>query len=427
VWKVASVGFLEEWTEFAGTTLPLPDKIARISTSVDGKVRAVLPGSGDQRPAEGKKVEAGTVVVQLDTSVIEETLASAEKKQTSAQLAVKGAEVEVERLRKLLQDPVTAKAVPAVDRERADLALKDAQAKLDSAIKDVDALKAQMKLYTLTAPITGRLGRLLVVPGQALGVGAAVADVVDVDEQIDVICFVPPRVIGRLKVGQQAHTGGADKKPEEETPGEVIFIADQAEPDTGNFAVKVRFANADKRLRANSVVRLSLLMDGKECVSLPETAVQQDTEKPTVVVVTDIKEEENKEVVKQIDNLQKQQKEAAQRGDEKKAAELGREIEKLEKLRVTTKGVARRVKATLGLKSRHQHQIEIVDLIDDGEEEPDKPKPEFKLQDGQWYALEFEIKDGQRQLKRRDVAQFVTEGGEGVQSGDVVKFKVDED
>jgi RND family efflux transporter MFP subunit len=443
VWKVASVNFLQEWTEFAGTVVPLPDRLARITAPVEGKVASVLTGDNGKPVAEGQRVEPGTVLVKLDTTVAEANLAKLVDTQRALQAEEEQAQIDAELaqreltrlqdLKKMETGGVTL--VQKVELDRAASALKSAEAKFKAAglrtvagAKEVEAARKQLALYTLTAPIAGQLGRIQVAVGQCCTIGTPVADIVNVDEQIDVICFVPPRLIGRLKLGQRAHTGGADKNPQEEARGEVIFIADQAEPDTGNFAVKVRFANADKRLRANSVVRFSLLLqDGKECVSLPETAVQQDTDPPTVVVVTDIKVEENKEVVKQIDNLQKQQKEATERGDEKKAAELGREIEKLEKNRVTTKGVARRVKAEPGLKSRHQHQIEIGGLTDTDEEEGDKLRLLFELENGQWYALEFELKDGQRHLKRRDVAQFVIEGADGVQSGDIVKFKVDED
>jgi multidrug efflux system membrane fusion protein len=391
-WESASTVALEEWTEFAGTTMPLPDRVARITAPVEGKVVSVLPGDNGKPVAEGQKVDPGTVLVKLDTTIAEANLAKLVATQEALQVAAGLAERKLMRLENLKKTETGGQIlVPQSDLDDAAGAVKDANAKVKAGAKEVEAARTQLSLYTLKAPIAGQLGRVLVAVGQTLSVGTPVTDIVNVDEQIDVICFVPPRLIGRLKVGQQARTGGADKKPEEEPPGEIIFIADQAEPDTGNFAVKVRFANADKRFRANTVVRLSVFTDGKECVSLPETAVQQDTETPTVVVVTDDHVETNKE------------------GKEER------------------KGVARRVKAELGLKSRHQHQIEIVRLYDDGEEEPGKPKPEFKLQNGQWYALEFEIKDGQRRLKRSDVAQFVTEGAEGVQSGDVVKFKVDED
>jgi multidrug efflux pump subunit AcrA (membrane-fusion protein) len=196
-----------------------------------------------------------------------------------------------------------------------------------------------------------------------------VADIVDLDEQIDVLCFVPPALVGKLRLGQPARSGGFDTPPGAvEAEGEVTFIADQAEPETGNFAVKVRFANADAHLRANRVLRIRVLTTpGKECLNIKESAVQEDDEQPTVVIVTDVKTGTN-----------------AEGKDE-------------------TTGVARRMKVVLGMRDRTLHQVEILRLADP-EKDPAK----------RWAG---EVKD----------ALFVVEGGQGLQTGDAVKLEADED
>jgi RND family efflux transporter MFP subunit len=290
------------------------------------------------------------------------------------------AAAEVDRLRQLQQTdtpgPGGRPLVSAADRFKADVALKDAQSKLQAAgnrlaagTKEQDALRAQLKLHTLTAPIGGRVGRIQVVRGQTLAVGTPVADIVDLDEQIDVLCFVPPALVGKLKVGQPARSGGFDAPPGTvEAEGEVVFIADQAEPETGNFAVKVRLANADAHLRANRVLRIRVLTaPGKECLNIKESAVQEDDETPTVVIVTDVKVGKN-----------------ADGKDE-------------------TTGIARRMKVVLGMRDRTLHQVEILRL-EDPEKDPAK----------RWTG---EVKD----------ALFVVEGGQGLQTGDAVKLEADED
>jgi multidrug efflux pump subunit AcrA (membrane-fusion protein) len=395
-WEGPLQGALEEWTEFVGATTPLTDRVARVSAPVEGRVVAVLPGSLGKPILEGQQVEKGTALVLLDTTVIRANLAKLmaaqevlQEEQKQAHYAVELAANEVERLRKLKEEEdrrtretsngVRIPLASAVDREKADIALKDAQSKLRAAAgritagaKEVEALQEQLNLYTLTAPIRGRLSRIQVVVGQALAVGAPVADVVDLDEQIDVLCYVPPSLVGRLKVGQPARTGPVEKNPsapaEVEAEGQVQYIAPQAEPETGNFAVKVRFSNKEAHLRANRVLRLRVLMKpGKECLSLPESAVQEDEVPPTVVVVTDVKTTKNAE---------------------------GKE---------ETTGVARRLQVTLGLRDRTLHQVEIVSL-EDPEKDPAK----------KWQG---EIKD----------ALFVVEGGTGLQTGDAVKLEVEGD
>jgi len=101
-----------------------------------------------------------------------------------------------------------------VDRLKADVALKDAQSKLKGAsgslfagVKELDSLRAQLKLHTLSSPIGGRVGRAQVVRGQTLTVGTPVAEVIDLDDSIDFISYVPPGQIGKLKVGQPVPDG----------------------------------------------------------------------------------------------------------------------------------------------------------------------------------------------------------------------------
>jgi RND family efflux transporter MFP subunit len=392
-WEGALQSALKEWTELVGTTMPLPDRVARVTAPVEGRVLSVLTGADGKPVVEGQRVDKGTVLVQLDATIIKANLAKLEAaqevfpaEQKQAQYALDLATLDVNRLRKLKEEDDKRRAgtvggiptVSPVDLERAAIALKDAQAKFEvsksrqaAGAKEVEALKAQLQLYTLAAPISGRIGRIQVVPGQTLAVGTAVAEVVDLDEQIDVLCFVPASMVRKLEVSQQAWSGPTEKDPastEPEATGEIIYIADQAEPETGNFAVKVRFDNKEAHLRSNRVLRLHVKTHPtKECLSLPEAAVSEDEEVPTVVIVEDIKQEKN--------------------ADGKEEAV----------------GTARRLQAVLGVRDRKLHQVEILRL-----EDPDKESKK------KWTG---EVKD----------QQFVVEKGQGLQTGDKVKLEVEEE
>ena len=207
---------------------------------------------------------------------------------------------------------------------------------------------------------------------KAISVGTPVAEVVDLDERIDVLCYVPPSMVSRLKVGMQARTGALEKDSsattEAEADGEIAFIAEQAEPETGNYAVKARFSNKEAHLRANRVVRICVLTKpGRECVSLPIAAVQEDEEKPTVVIVLEEKRKNEKT------------------GEEE------------------TVFVARRLEVELGVRDRKLQLVEIVSLTD-----PEKNSAK------KWHGA---IED----------AQFVVEGGQGLQTGDLVKLDAETD
>src|SRR5262249_24438720 len=154
------------------------------------------------------------------------------------------------------------------------------------------AIDEQLDLYTLRVPIAGRLGIVQVVPGQTLAIGTVVAEVVDLAE-IDVLAYVPPATAARLATDQSARLASARDAPAP-LAGKVVFIAVQAQPETGNFAVKVRFPNKDLKMRANSVARVQVQTRPEEQRwMVPESALQEDQDPPAIVVVQDVKTEKH--------------------------------------------------------------------------------------------------------------------------------------
>jgi RND family efflux transporter MFP subunit len=370
-----------EWADLFGTTLPLPNRSARVSTTVEGHVLSVLGDGNGPAVVEGQRVEKGQVIVQMDDRVLratraklQATLDELKEHQKQAGYAVELATIDVNRLRELSQGGSTGGAVPLVSKvelEKAVVMQKDARSKMkagedkDAAARaDLKAVDEQLKFYTLRAPIAGRLGIVNAVPGQTLSPGTVVADVVDLD-QIDVLCYSPPAVAARLALGQRAklsleETASADAKDAIE--GKIAYIAVQSQPETGNVAVKVRFPNPDLRLRANAVVRVFVLTRPEQKrLTIPEAAVMEDLEVPTVVAAVDVETEK--------------------KGDEE--VKLGK---------------ARKLHAALGVRDRDRRVVEILGLEDPATKEKVDPRGVL----------------------------FVTEGGHGLQDKDVVEVRNEE-
>jgi RND family efflux transporter MFP subunit len=372
------------WTELVGSTQPLPDHVARISAAVEGRVVAV-PGHGAAKGVcEGQEVKAGDVIVQLDDQVIQANRAKAEaalrdldEQLKQAEIAEKLAKLTIdskEALRKRMVQLGASQDLGASELElsQARLALEDAQSKQRGLVAkvacgkaDLKMLEEQLRFYTLRAPISGRLGMVQVVPGQVLSVGTPVAEIVDLSE-IDVVSFVPPYVAGQLAQNQPARVVKEEEGQDDSSApqGKVVFIALQAQADTGNFPVKVRLPNPDLRLRANTVVRVQVqTQPEKERLTIPETALMEDQDPPAVIIV------EHLEVKKNADGK-----------DEKR-------------------GKARKLVAKVGLRDRRWHVVEILGL-----EDPEK-KQTVPLQD----------------------VLFVIEGNHGLQDGDDVKLDEEEE
>jgi RND family efflux transporter MFP subunit len=295
--KSAQKEVLGEWTELLGTTEPLPGKGAHLSAAVAGQVVSVLGDGKAAAVVEGQEVAKDQVIVRLDDAVARASRDRAKaaldelaEQGKQAQFAVELAKIEVQSLEKALGDGTSGTAAGFISRIELDkkrLLLKDAESrqravtdKVKTAQAELQVLEAQLALYTLRAPIAGRLGQIHVALGQTLAAGTQVAEILDLGE-IDVLCFAPPHVVGRLRLEQPARLGGEPK-----AAGKVRFIAVQAQTETGSFAVKVHFLNPGHRLRSGRVQRVEIeTQPSKERLVIPEAALLEDQDPPRVVVV----------------------------------------------------------------------------------------------------------------------------------------------
>jgi RND family efflux transporter MFP subunit len=365
-----------EWTELIGATQPLPGRAARITAPVEGHVLTILQDEKGRPIAEGQTVTPGQLIARLDDRVAraqrDKLLASLDELvelRKQADLAQQLANLEVDRLTKLNPSGSSAVSLPLISKfelDKAKLALQDAEsrqrgvaAKEKTLRSELRALEIQLEYYQLRAPIAGILGPIQIVPGQTLAIGAAVADVTDLAE-LDLVAFAAPRAAQKLAVNQDAWYAGADATAAKNDPrGKVIFIAEQAQPDTGNLLVKVRFPNQDRRLRANQVTRAQVLTQPeKQRLTVPEAALMEDQEPPLVVVADNVKMQKNPET--------------------KKDEQVGE---------------ARKLVVHLGVRDRSRHVIEILGLED--------PKTNKDV------PVEGTL--------------FIVEGGHGLQDGDLLK------
>jgi RND family efflux transporter MFP subunit len=366
-----------EWTELLGTTQPLPNRSARISAAVEGHVLSVLGDGTGSAVVEGQQVKPEQIVVQLDDRVVRAnrdklraTLKDLDEQQKQAGFALELATIDVRRLEDLQQNKSSNASVPLVSRvelEKARITQKDAEskqksatAKRDAAMADLKGLDRQLDFFALKSPIAGRLGIVQAVPGQTLTPGTVVADVVDLSE-IDVLSYAPPATAAKLALDQPARLVlGENADLSKPLQGKVVFIGVQALPETGNVAVKIRFANPDFGMRANSIVHVNVLTQPeRERLTIPEAVLSEDRDVPTVVVVEDVKTEK--------------------KGEEE-----------------TKLGKARRLEAKIGVRDREHHVVELI-ALEDPEKKKEKVSPDGLL--------------------------FVTEGGQGLKNDDKVKVE----
>lgn len=218
-------------------------------------IGAELPGKVVKIAFEaGAVVNAGDVLVQLDTSTEEAQLRSAE---ASAALA----KANLARARDLRQTNTNAPM---------DLDVAESQAK--QTVAQVENIRTVIAKKNIRAPFAGRLGLRLVNLGQILKDGDPIATLQTMDP-IYVNFALPQQRLPQLVVGNVIRLR-SDAAPGQAFEGKVTAISPEVDPVTRNFRVQATFANRDEKLRAGMFVSVDVMLPTKTRVlAIPATSV----------------------------------------------------------------------------------------------------------------------------------------------------------
>ncbi|PYQ02035.1 MAG: efflux transporter periplasmic adaptor subunit [Acidobacteria bacterium] len=232
-------------------------------------VSADLPGIVDRIAFDsGHAVQAGEVLVQLDTRQEEAQLVAAEAQRDLTRL-------NFERARGLAEQGIVAKA----DFDRAEAENKQAEAR-------VGEIRATIQRKRIRAPFSGILGIRQVNLGQYLSAGDAVVSLQSL-RPIYVNFAVPQQEVSRLRVGGEVSVS-AEGIPGLVT-GRITAIDSIVNEGTRNVGVQATFANDDGRLRPGMFVETKIdLGAGTSVIALPASAINYAPYGDSVFVVADV-------------------------------------------------------------------------------------------------------------------------------------------
>jgi membrane fusion protein (multidrug efflux system) len=214
----------------------------------------------------GARVQAGAVLVELDTSVEEANLRASQALLVQAQRAL-------ERARSLRAKNANSQA---------DLDAATANERVAAA--NVESLRAGIARMKVTAPFSGVAGIRAVNVGQYLSPGTAVVPLFAMDP-IYINFNVPQRSLGELRVsGQVAVIVDAFPQP---FIGSITTINPQIDPTTRNVEVQATIPNPSEQLRPGMFARVTADLDQEEqIVAVPVSAIQFAPFGDSVFVVT---------------------------------------------------------------------------------------------------------------------------------------------
>jgi len=283
--------------------LPQPLSLKAVGTvepleavSVRAQVGGVIT---EVRFSEGQEVRAGQTLFQIDPRPFRVALDAAEAQlaRDSSQLA--NAQVQARRYSDLVQkDYVTQEQYDAAQTE---VEVLRSTVQVDKAA--VEQARLNLGYASVSAPISGRTGSLLVKRGNVVRANDAALVVINQMRPIRVSFAVPE---SQLSIVQRYAAGGkrlqAIVRPSKdsgasEQRGHLTFLDNAVDPSTGTVTLKAEFLNADASLLPGQFVDTELVLDVEaDAITVPASAVVTGQEGSFVFVVAADKKAEKRPV-----------------------------------------------------------------------------------------------------------------------------------
>ena len=287
------VGVITAQPESVGLTTELP---GRLEASRVAQVRARATGILQKRVfTEGSDVRAGQVLYRVDAGPYDAARQSAQAQLAQAQATLANASGVVTRYRPL----VAANAVSKQEFDAAVAAEKAAQAQVAAARAALRTADINLGYATVTAPISGRIGRSLVTEGAL--VSAAESTQLATIQQINPLYVNLTQSASEVMQLQQALRAGKlnrsganaarveilldNGQPYAEN-GRLLFTDLTVDPGTGQVSLRAEVPNPSLLLLPGMYVRARLQQAQVDnAVLLPQQAVTRGSDGDSVMVV----------------------------------------------------------------------------------------------------------------------------------------------
>jgi multidrug efflux system membrane fusion protein len=288
---VPSTGEITDYEDFTGRTVAVK--------TID--IRARVTGYLDKinfKEKEGQDVERGFVLFEIDPRPYEAEVARAEAGLLQAESHVKRLELDYKRAKMTV-------ATKTISQEQFDQVAGDR----NEALANIDVAKANLKIAKLNlgftklhAPISGRVSRTQLDPGNLVRADETILTTIVAMEPMYAYFEVDERTMlrlrryaeeGRIKLGSQPSDkavpvtmGLADEEGRYPHDGFVNFVDNRLDPATGTLQVRGIFKNSDRVLSPGLFVRVRLpIGESYKALLVSEKALGTDQGQKFVYVI----------------------------------------------------------------------------------------------------------------------------------------------
>lgn len=279
--------------QLAGTLAPEPLGEFQLTAPVAGRIAAGPQGF----PQLGATAQAGQLLALLAPRLEATDLASLDLAVESAEIELRHAARERERLTPLVQDGAVAERrllEAKVAEGQAKAALTAAQRRLRQFRQGDSAAEGSVWALRLSSPLTGVVTALLTSPGSAVQAGAPLLRVTDLS-RLRLELRVPEVDLGKLgALGNLDNLGGASVEVEGlpepiELPASATWTRSHAiDPLTRTLTLAHTLDNSARKLAIGAWCRVKLgLGEARRVTAVPESAIVDDNGTPVVYVMAE--------------------------------------------------------------------------------------------------------------------------------------------
>lgn len=256
-----------------------PHQIAEVRPQVTGVIKQRLF-------EEGAEVKAGDPLYQIDDRLYRSAVASAQADLARARAASESARLTIRRFERLVE----MKAVSQQEHDEARAAFDESAAAVAAAEAALQTARINLDYATITAPISGRIGRSTVTAGAL--VTANQAQALTTIRQLDPIYVDLTQSNNELRQLRAAMAAGQLQKVGDDEarvillmedgtqyahPGTLQFAEYAVDEGTGSVALRALFPNPDGDLLPGMFVR-ARLPEGRrsDAVLVPQKGIARD-------------------------------------------------------------------------------------------------------------------------------------------------------
>ncbi|MDZ7762172.1 MAG: efflux RND transporter periplasmic adaptor subunit [Desulfovermiculus sp.] len=217
---------------------------------------------------EGSPVDKGQLLVSLEDDMYQAQYRAKEAALAQAQAELTNQRRVFERRQRLFAQNQISEEV----KDEAETKFETAKATVNRLEAEQDQIRETLEDTRIRAPFPGRMGELLVDPGNWVDIGTSLSTVTQ-SRELRIAFTLPEKFIGQIQTGQLARVR-VPAYPERHFQGQVYFISPQIEASSRTLLVKANMDNPEEVLKPGGFASVQLQVGIRENVLvIPEEAL----------------------------------------------------------------------------------------------------------------------------------------------------------